>query len=188
MFSGFEEPYAFSLFLGKVVKFGVEGEKQIDDNNRGFVGYLVSYGAYHIKDMDIIKDDWLEIEGKVKGKKLVRTQTLDWSFRMGAKFHAHQNISNTYYFGIRRNNVDIKRTIPFLSNSSIEYKVDFKAGTFDIIRNYFTLDKKYLLFNSKKSISLLLGFVQEAQGKYTGVLQRDIKNDFKFIIRPNISF
>jgi hypothetical protein len=50
------------------------------------------------------------------------------------------------------------------------------------------ISRKLSITISNHHISLLLGFVQEAQGKYTGVLQRDIKNDFKFIIRPNISF
>jgi len=186
-FAGFEEPYAVSMFLGKVVKFGVDDE-DISDDNKGFVGYLFSYGNYHLKSLEFIEDNWLEIEWKVKGKKMISTQSLDWSFRIGGKIHSHPNISNTYYLGLRRNNVDVEETIPFLSNSAFEYKVDFRADTLDIIRNYLTLDKKYLLFGSKKSVALVIGFVHENRGKYTGKLQRDVENMYSFILRPNISF
>jgi hypothetical protein len=186
VFTGFEEPYAVSMFLGKVVKFGVEGET-VDDANKGFAGYLFSYGNYHIKDMEFIEDHWLEFEWKVKGKKVVETQKLDWSFRIGTKFHSNEYIANTLYFGIRRNNVDIEETIPFLSNSAFNYKINMRLDTFEVTRNYLTLDKKYL-FWGRKAVSLVVGFVHETQSKYMGPLTRQIENDFKLIIRPNLSF
>jgi hypothetical protein len=185
-FTGFEEPYAVSMFLGKVVKFGVEGEK-VDDENKGFAGYLISYGNWHIRDLEFHPDHWLEIEWKVKGKKVVQTQKLDWSFRVGTKFHSNIYIANTVYFGLRRNNVDIEETIPFFSNSAFEYKIDMRLDTLQVTRNYLTLDKKYLV-TGRKAVGLVLGFVHETQSKYMGPLTRDIENDFKLIIRPNLSF
>ena len=183
--AGFEEPYAYSLFLGKLVKFGATKE-EAEDNN-GYAGYLISYGDYHIRNMLLIPDRWLELEWKVKGTKVVEEQKLDWSFRVGCKWHEHPNISNTVYFGIRRSNVDLGYTIPFISNSSFEYRIDITDGL-QVTRNYLTFDKKFPLMNTTKTISLLLGFIQEYDGKYTGSLVQPIEDNFKFIIRPNITF
>jgi len=184
--SGFEEPYAVSLFLGKIVKFGIEGEK-IESSNKGFAGFLISYGDKHIKDMTFIEDKWLEIEWKVKGKKVVDFQNMDWSLRFGTKMHWNENISDTIYFGLKRSNVDLNYTIPFISNSSIEYRVDM-GEDFKILRNYLTFDKKVPLFGTTKTVSLLLGFIQESQGKYSGELTRQLDNSYQFIFRPNMTF
>jgi len=39
--AGFEEPYAFSVFMGNVVSFKKPGEKRVAGNH-GYMGYLFS--------------------------------------------------------------------------------------------------------------------------------------------------
>ncbi len=63
--AGFEEPWALSLFLGNVVSFDTIN-KSFKGKRNGYSGLLLSYGNYHIKDNMLIKDSWLEMEGKLK--------------------------------------------------------------------------------------------------------------------------
>jgi hypothetical protein len=51
------------------------------------------------------------------------------------------------------------------------------------------VDKKWPLQDSQTAFSLALGFVWESAKKYKGALSagRD-RDDFQFIIRPNIEF
>ena len=57
------------------------------------------------------------------------------------------------------------------------------------IRHYFTLDKKWPVENRQMAFSLAAGFVWESKRKYTGELAAGReKDDFQFILRPNIEF
>ncbi len=61
--------------------------------------------------------------------------------------------------------------------------------TFSAIRHYFYVDKKWPFQNRRMAFSLAVGFVWESAKKYTGVLASGReKNDFQFILRPNIEF
>jgi hypothetical protein len=47
--AGFEEPYSISFFVGRMMVFNKEKKNHIG-KNRAYVGYLVSFGDYSIKD------------------------------------------------------------------------------------------------------------------------------------------
>ena len=86
MTAGFEEPYALSFFMGDVVTFtNPKGERE--SKNKGYLGYLLSLGDKHIKDNEIIDEEWYELEIKVKGDRDFDTHKLGYSFRLGIKMH-----------------------------------------------------------------------------------------------------
>lgn len=186
--AGFEEPYAASILAGNVVNFTEPGRKYI--TGIGYSGYLVSTGNYHIKDNEMIKDDWWEFEWKMKGDRKSPVIKLGWSFRVGAKLHGNPNITDILYLSFRRSRVDYKpEGASIFNNSGFEYTFDMNRKTFHSIRHYFYVDKKWPVENRQMAYALAMGFVWESARKYSGTLAagRD-KDDFQFIIRPNIEF
>jgi hypothetical protein len=186
--AGFEEPWAFSAVLGDVVTFTRPGEKR-KEGNYGFMGYLASVGNYHIKDNELIRDDWLEVEWKVKGDREYETQKLNWSFRIGGKFHDNPDITDVYYAAIRRSRLDYEASATsILKNSGIEYKMDLDSETFEFVRHYFTVDKKWPFKEKKIALTLVLGLIWESNKRYKGSLREEEVDNFQIILQPNIEF
>jgi hypothetical protein len=92
--AGFEEPWALSLFLGNVVSFDTIN-KSLQGKRNGYSGLLLDVGNYHIKDNVLVRDNWLQMEGKLKGEQILADRSLRWSFRGGAKFHANRHIADS---------------------------------------------------------------------------------------------
>lgn len=186
--AGFEEPYAFSVFAGNVANFTIPGSK--DTKGLGYSGYLFSMGNYHIKDNVLIQDEWREYEWKIKGDLKSPAKKLSWSFRAGAKLHGNPYITDILYVSLRRSRLDYKpEGSSLFNNSGFEYTYDMDRRTLSPIRHYFYVDKKWPFENKKMAFSLALGFVWESAKKYSGPLAEGReKNDFQFIIRPNIEF
>jgi hypothetical protein len=186
--AGFEEPYAFSLLAGNVANFDITGKTEA--TGLGYSGYLVSAGNYHIRNNELIQDDWREIEWKMKGDRKSPVKKLSWSFRIGAKLHANPHITDTVYLSVRRSRVDYQQAKEhsLFSNSGFEYTFDLDRRTRDAIRHYFFVDKKWPFQNSRMAFSLAAGFVWDSAKKYTGPLADDREDEFQFILRPNIEF
>ncbi|MBI5047339.1 MAG: hypothetical protein HZB54_00105 [Deltaproteobacteria bacterium] len=186
--AGFDEPYAFSVFLGNVVSFTRPGEKW-KQGNFGYMGYLISVGDYHIKDNDLIKDNWCELEWKIKGDRKFSTHDLHWSFRVGGKLHDNADIKNAIYLSLRRSRLDLEESGSILKNSGFEYTFDMDMKTLDPLRHYLVVDKKWPFKGPKIAFSLAVGFIWEAAKRYTGSLRsKGDGDDFQIIIRPNILF
>jgi hypothetical protein len=193
--AGFEEPWAVSLFLGNVVSFDTIKNPLLGKRN-GYSGMLVSYGNYHIKDNTLVKDDWVELEGKLKGEEILKDRSLRWSFRGGAKFHGNRYIADSFYVGFRRSRTDFKEgsgTSFWLHNSGFEYISDFSQKKLEPLRHYFVVDKKFPAKNSRMAFTLGLGFVWTADKKYSGPLADRAPgarsaNNFQFILQPNLEF
>lgn len=186
--AGFEEPYAFSLLAGNVVNFDVAGSANIKGN--GYSGYLFSTGNYHIKDNELVHDRWYEFEWKMKGDRRSPIKKMSWSYRIGAKLHENHFITDILYLSIRRSRLDYKPEGPsLLNNSGFEYTIDMNRQTFDPVRHYFYVDKKWPFENHKAAFALAAGFVWESAEKYTGPLAegRNTSN-FQIILRPNVEF
>ena len=187
--AGFEEPYALSLFLGKVVDFA-PGEKTLRRRKRGFMGYLVSYGNYNIMDSLLIPDNWVETEWKVKGDQETEQRKMSWSFRGGRKFHSNREITDSYYVAIRRDRVDYQQTpFSFLLSSGLEYRVDFNSSNLRPLSQYVLLEKNFPTSKHKWTFSLGLGYLWISQDKYTGALAlRRQPGQSQLLIRPNVKF
>ena len=186
--AGFEEPWAGSVFLGTVVDFDIPGSK--DTRGLGWAGFLYSTGNYHIKNNEMIKDTWREYEWKIKGDRKSPVKKLNWSYRIGAKLHDNQYITDIVYLRIRRSRLDYKPAgSSIFHNSGFEYSIDLDRRTLDHIRHYFYVDRKWPFENKKMAFSIALGFVWESAHKYTGPLAAGRnKDDFQIILRPNIEF
>jgi hypothetical protein len=186
--AGFEEPWAASAFVGNVVDFDVQGRKDVA--GKGYAGFLASAGNYHIKDNELIQDDWRELEWKIKGDRKSPRRKLNWSFRVGAKLHGNPDITDVVYLSVRRSRVDYRPDGPSIfNNSGFEYTFDMDRRGLDAIRHYFFVDKKWPWPGRKIAFSLALGLVWESAKKYSGQLAAGRESDdLQAIIRPNIEF
>ena len=192
--AGFEEPWALSIFLGNVVSFDTIN-KSFQGKRNGYSGLLVDLGTHHIKDNILIRDNWLQVEGKLKGEQILADRSLRWSFRGGAKFHENRYIADSFFVGFRRSRTDFKERGGsfWLHNSGFEYVSDFSQRKLEPIRHYLVLDKKFPMAKSRMAFTLGLGVVWTADKKYSGPLSNSAAgtkspNSFQFILRPNLEF
>ncbi|HEX9860145.1 MAG TPA: hypothetical protein VGB23_03010, partial [Nitrospirota bacterium] len=75
------------------------------------------------------------------------------------------------------------------NNSGFEYTFDMDMRSLSFVRHYFFVDKKWPFESSRTALSLAVGFVLESARKYTGALASGReRDDFQFILRPNIEF
>lgn len=186
--AGFEEPYAFSLFLGDMVRFSRPGESELS-SNKGYMGYLLSYSNQHIRNNVLIPDHSLEAEWKLKGERSYKDDKLSWSFRVGAKVHENPNISNTFYVGFRRSDLDFRvNPIDFLRNSTFDVRWDIGAKKGDLLRQEYVLGKKFPIKSWGVALKLDVGLIWEDPARYTGALRDTSASNFTVVLRPNILF
>jgi len=184
----FEEPYAFSLFLGDMVKFDRPGEQHLS-SNKGYMGYLLSYSNQHIKNNVLIPDHSLEAEWKLKGERSFREEKLSWSFRLGAKVHENPNIANTFYVGFRRSDLDFTvNPIEFLRNSTFDMRWDVGAKNGELLRQEYVLGKKIPIRSWGVALKLDVGLIWEDPARYTGALRDTSLSNFTVVLRPNLVF
>jgi len=187
--AGFEEPWALSLFFGNVITFE-SINKALQGKRTGYSGILLNAGNLHIKNNILIRDKWVEAEGKLKGEQYLADRTLRWSFRGGLKAHENKYIADSFYLGFRRSRTDFGASKSFwLNNSGFEYVADFSQIKFEPLRHLFLVEKKFPV--SRHSVlSMGAGFVWTSNKKYSGPLSdKDAgHNSFQFILRPNLEF
>ncbi len=187
--AGFEEPWAASLFFGNVISYSPPGVKACE--GKGYIGALFSFGDYHIKDNILIDDNWFEAELKFKGDKVNVENKINWSLRIGGKFHSNAYIKNVLYFSVLRDRLDYGIfNLSFLKNSGVEYTVDVDNTTGQVIEHYFRINKKMPLGKKiRAALSISTGFIWDASDKYTGPLARPGNGSlFQFILQPNLEF
>jgi len=187
--AGFEEPYALSLFLNNMVSY--QGESDAKGANIGFMGYLLSAGNFHIQRNRLIKDNWIELEWKLKGDIEREGDVLRWSFRVGSKFHQNQNISDIVYIALKRS--QIARTGPIFSwlfNSGFEATYVLNQSNMRTVEYQLILSKKIPLHVKSLSLSLDFGVIYETSEKYRGELaeQQEEDQNLLFVLRPSIDF
>lgn len=187
--AGFEEPYALSAFLGKVVNFKGGGDT-LGHRNIGYVGYLLSYGNYHIMESRLFPDHWFEAEAKVKGLMKTARRNMSWSFRGGAKLHGNRDIADVYYFGIRRDRVDIEDTPwSWLLSAALSYRADFDKRDFTPLQHTVLVEKNWPLRKGKMTLSVGAGYLWRGKGKYSGtVAERRSLDKSQILLQPNLKF
>lgn len=189
--AGFREPYAFSVFFGNLADFVDPGTGRAGKKNRAYSGYLFTVGDHHIRHNLLIDDRWLEMEWKIKGDRDFDKEKISWSFRVGGRLHEHPEIADAVYLGLRRSNLDYQSScLAWLKNSSITFLTEFNAESLKFQRQEIILGKKYPLA-SGKAFALDLGGIWQVEDRiYTGALaqQNDARDNFIFVIRPNIVF
>lgn len=188
---GFEEPYALALFLGNVIDYS-RGEKTLGHKRKGYAGYLLSAGNFHIIENQIVPDNWLEAEAKFKGDLATPRRKMSFSFRVGTKAHFHRDIADTVYIGLRRDRIDYEKTpLSFLLSSGLNYRVDFRKTDLKPLSHLVMLEKNWTVSRGGKSYTFSLGAgVQRlSREKYSGGLA-DMRSlpESRIILRPNVKF
>lgn len=186
MTAGFEEPYALSLFLGNMVKYTAANEAQTQ--SKGFMGYLLSVGNLHIRQNEMVEDNWYELEWKLKGDQVLQDINLSWSFRTGIKMHDNPLITDEAYVALKRERVQRNgNVLSWEQNGGVEfvYRVDKNSGA--SIGQQLIIDKKVPLGKGAYVLSLGFGVVRDTRAKYKGKYEAD-KATTSFVVRPSFSF
>jgi hypothetical protein len=186
---GFDEPYAFSLFLGNVVKYKA-AELEDVGINKGYMGYLFNAGAHHIKDNLLINDNWLEFEFKAKGDIRKAQESRTWSFRIGAKWHDHPEITDIFYLGLKRDHLGFDAPVmSWLLNSGVEYMGAFSQANGVVVEHRLLFNKKMPLRLWRVALTLEAGLIWQQAAKYSGTLSSLTPRDqLSLVLRPNIAF
>ncbi len=184
--TGFEEPYALSLFLGNMVKY--ESADGTGIQSKGFMGYLASYGHWHIRKNRIVSDRWGEFEWKLKGDQILSDRKLSWSFRFGFKIHDNPLITDEFYMAVKRERVQERGDVySWIQNGGIEFKYRMDKDNGGTIGQQIIVDKKIPIKKKGWVVSLGIGFIRDTPRKYRGNLLID-KTETAFVLRPSITF
>jgi hypothetical protein len=188
--AGFQEPWAVSAFIGNDLLFIRPGQA-IKETNRGYMGYLFSFGKKHIADNRLIDDDWVEFEWKMKGERIFKEDRLSWSFRLGTRQHRNPDIKSTVYFGISRSSLDFEAPLlSWLQNTKINLMSEF-------IRDSGRFSRQEIIFGKKLPMKaggwiaawqIETGVIYQKQAKYVGSLGQTLDSGATFVLRPNIEF
>lgn len=186
--AGFQEPWAVSAFLGSGMQFNRAGEPD-SARNRGYMGYLASYGARHIRNNVLISDDWWELEWKLKGEREFREQELEWSFRLGLKTHGNPDIADVAYVGLRRSDLDFeKRWMTLLNNSDVQLLTEIDRDHGRLLRQEAIFGRKLPLRRWRVALALDLGVIYESPRKYQGRLADPNADTVTLVFRPHVTF
>jgi len=187
--AGYEEPYALSFFIGRMMVFKNKESDHIG-KNRAFVGTLLSIGDYTIKDNMTHYDKWYNIEFKLKGTRDKKDRDLDWSFRIGTMLHENKDFEDSIYVGARRSSTDYKKSVwSFIDNSAFSVMVAVSAETFNFTESEVILEKKWpLSWSEKMSFGLGIGYLFNGGNKYNGELKGEGVDNHQIIFRPNLKW
>lgn len=186
--AGYQEPWAISAFLGSEMIFSREGDRK-RMQNRGYMGYLVSFGTKHLRSNYLIDDTWWEFEWKLKGEREFREEKLSWSFRVGTKDHGNPGVRDVLYLGVHRDNLDFGGPVlSFMRNSSVELMTEVARDNLEFLRQEVIFGKKFPVRRWHVAAQLDFGVIFEDQGKYSGELARQQVDDVTIVLRPNIDW
>jgi len=136
---------------------------------------------------EVIDDNWYEFEWKIKGTFVKQQKNLDWSFRVGAKWHGNPFISDAVYMGIRRDHFDIKQGwLSFLQNSGVDMFLEFSQSKFAPTQQRILLHKNIPLESSGNIFTLTLGLIRTTERRYQFPLVED--TSLQLVITPSIKF
>ena len=187
--AGYEEPYALSFFVGRMLVFKNKDQDHIG-KNRAFVGTLVTIGDYTIKDNRAYYDKWGLIEFKLKGTRDKKDRDLDWSFRVGAHVHDNNDFADNIYIGARRSSIDYRRSgWSFIHNTAFSLMLAVSADKFTFTDAEITVEKKWPISWAKKmSFGLAVGYLYAGDDKYRGDLRDEGIDNHQLIFRPNLTW
>ncbi len=199
--AGFEEPYAFSLFLGNVLLLAYSDgtETKLKQSGSALAGFLISHGRHQIYNNIYLHDSWYQIELMLIGNlKEPNKRRISWNFRIGAKLHQNDFIRDTITMAIERNHTDWQfKGWSFAKNSVFKYAAHVPSPTptnkFPATSQLISYGKKFpvTLLQKKVFFILALGAKWEWIRWYDHSLNRFDENatsQLTFLIQPNIEF
>lgn len=195
--SMFREPWAASLFLGNLLNFTVNRKNSAITNNssdrppylgKGYSGLLVSYGNRHIQNNLLLVDHWLEVELKLKGEHSQADRTMSWSYRVGGRYHSHENIHSYIYLGFKREHTDSKLyRFTLLENSFLDLSASFIPATTQFMSMQLVVGKKFPLRSTRLLPEINIGVAYYFNSRYKDTLIAE-DEQIELVISPMISF
>jgi hypothetical protein len=191
--TGFPEPWAQSLFLGKVLHFQDSAQNPV---GRGYAGFLFSWGLDHLAYNRWVDAPWIEGEIKLKGTWIHGSEEAGYSYAIGAKEHFHGQITDLLRFAIRRSHVDRQyKGWSWTKNADLEWRIDLdRDKALEFWDHWFTTGVRYSFLWGKKwpqkhgVLSLGLGLAWEVRSGYGPHLAEESAEGWGLILRPNWVF
>jgi hypothetical protein len=147
---GFEEPYAFSLFLGNILFLAYQDSaaNRLKQSGSSLAGFLISTGKHQIYDNIYLHDSWYQIELMLVGNlNEPKMRKISWNFRIGAKFHQNEFLRDIFTLSIERNHTDWRLTSwSFIRNSIFKFQAHLPIPSSEDN----THAASYLIFCGKK--------------------------------------
>jgi len=199
--AGFEEPYAFSTFLGNILFLAYYDSSQVKRKQSGsaLAGFLITTGNHQIYNNIYLHDKWYQLEFMLVGNlNEPRTRRLFWNFRVGTKLHENKLLRDVFTLSIERSHTDWRRTgWSIAKNSVLKYQgnfpMPFTGDKTPSASQLFSYGKKFPLnlFNRKVFMVLSLGIRWEWVRFYNHDLKKfngDPSGQFIWLVQPNIEF
>lgn len=186
--AGYQEPAYVQLFVGTDMSLGRYAETSAW-YNRGYMGYELSAGAKHIRNNNLIDDDWWQFDWKLDGNRESEAANLDWSFRLGVRNHRNPWIDDVVRVAVQRSRVDWHGPVlSWFHNSSLSLLTEVSRHTFDFMRQEIIVGKAMPLSRWRAALSVDLGVVVELDDKYSGPLSDPAADQVTFVLRPRLDF
>lgn len=188
--AGWEEPYSISFFVGRMLVFKRKNASHIG-KNRAYMGLLCTLGDKTIKDNLQYQDNWINLEYKLKGTRELISKDLDWSFRVGYRYHNNEDFANTLYIGARRSSIDFGKSLWSLRyNSAFDTLVEVDDKSFTLTKAQIILEKKWPIrkWGEHITFGLGIGYLYYGKHRYSERLQKEGYNAHQLIFRPNLKW
>jgi len=187
--AGYDEPYSFSFFIGRMMVFKNKKNDRIG-NNRAYMGFILSVGDQSIKDNLAHYDKWHNIEFKLQGIRNTDERDLEWNFRVGTKVHQNQDFTNSLFISAKRSSIDYKKSDwSFIYNTAFYFSLAVRTDTYKLTEAEFIAEKKWPLSLSQKiSFGLSIGYLFNTGDKYKGALKEEGIVKHQLILRPNFKW
>jgi len=199
--AGFEEPYAFSIFLGNVLFLAYEdsSKNRLKQSGSALAGFLISSGRHQIYNNIYLHDNWYQIELMLIGNlNEPKRRKISWNFRIGAKFHQNEFLRDVFTLSIERSRTDWRATKwSLVKNSVFKYRayipIPSTENNHPAASQLFSYGKKFPinLFNRKVFFVLGFGIRWEWVKFYDHSLDQfdpDPKSQLIWLIQPNLEF
>lgn len=138
----FEEPIAFTLFSGEIAPF-FEGSKsqepEKDERQVGYslMGFLLSYGFLRVKEMELVDNNWYQLQWKVKGQKKSGGKKITWNFQAGFILHEKETFYDAVTVSLLRDKSDKSITrFSMIENTRYELTLHIPAYSMERYRSF----------------------------------------------------
>jgi len=202
--AGYEEPYAFSLFLGNIILLSYDKSNKnknelYKQSGSALAGFLLSTGNHQISDNIYINDQWYQYElmfvGDLKEQKI---RKISWNFRLGIKYHSNRILRDIFLLAIERSHSTWQKTgFSLFKNSIFKYKsyvpTSFKDNPPPVVYQCFSYGKKIPINIFKKNIFLIIAGGVSWEWVYhydrnTKKFESKPSGSLVWLFQPNIEF
>jgi hypothetical protein len=194
--SGYEEPYAISFFVGYLTPFWNNAAGQHKQIGSASSGFVFSFGNRHVRDLELINDNWYEVKWSLKGDQETKERFLKWNIQAGEKIHDNPSLLDAWFVRLYRDHLNRNYFNVFsLQNAGIECRAEMpirNMASLDRIQDAFSLI--YIDVNKKLPSRRWKQIVYTVDAgvsweKYNDIIQAGkFIETLNFFVRPNILF